>query len=283
MYGPDVDVFLVSFVTGLPAPVTEQVRRPAKFIALMVFASLMVISVMAMPMADAAQASYWSTFLWLFQQWVPGIETAPPVSVTGRVIGFLVNALGWVTLAVLLAQLRFVARFNEHLGPATRQDLNDARMRAFRASFGGVFVNYRRKDSHQPVVVSIARALIDKFGKDKVFVDFRSLPPGEPYPDELRANLARCDVLLAVIHPDWHNDLSKWVRFEIATALRTGKKVIPVLPDGATLPLPEELPNDISAIALRQACRLRQEPSDQYDDLDRLVTAVQQAAGMGRL
>ena len=130
------------------------------------------------------------------------------------------------------------ARFNERLGPATRQDLNDARMRAFLAGFGGVFVNYRRKDAHQPVVV---------------------------------------------IHPNWHNDLSKWVRFEIATALRTGKKVIPVLPDGATLPLPEKLPNDIGAIALRQARWLRQEPSDQYDDLDRLVTAVQQAAGMGRL
>lgn len=279
MYGREVDVFLVFFVTGLPARLTEQVRRPARFIALMAFASLTVISAMAISVADASQASYGATFLWLFQQWLPGVETAPPTSATGRYFGFMVNVLGWVTLGALLAQLRFVAKFNERLGPAVREDLNHARMRAFTARFGGAFVNYRRKDRHQPVVVSVARALIDKFGKDKVFVDFRSLPPGEPYPDELRANLARCEVLVAVIHPDWHNDLSRWVRFEIATALRMGKKVIPVLLDGATLPPAEELPDDISAIAFRQACRLRQEPFDQYDDLDRLIAAVQHAAG----
>lgn len=131
------------------------------------------------------------------------------------------------------------------------------------------------------MAASVHYAFKQHFGADRVFFDINSMRPGARYPDELRNALARSSVLLAVIHRNWVADLQvryggrtpDWVLFEIATALRTGMVVVPVLLDDAQLPAPEELPDEISDLANRHACVLQWWSLD--DDLDRLVRSVE--------
>jgi hypothetical protein len=77
--------------------------------------------------------------------------------------------------------------------------------------------------------------------------------------------LENVDVLLAVIGPRWLDatdkktgkrrldDPNDLVRTEIATALRRGIRVVPVLVGEATLPSAEELPDDLKKLLRRNA------------------------------
>jgi hypothetical protein len=61
-----------------------------------------------------------------------------------------------------------------------------------------IFINYRKGES-QPVVDNLARQLKGHFGQAAVFKDDKDLQGGERWPERLRAELARRDVLLAVV------------------------------------------------------------------------------------
>jgi len=145
----------------------------------------------------------------------------------------------------------------------------------------GVFISYRQRGDYRFMAASVHYAFKQHFGAERVFFDINSMRPGARYPDELRRALARSKVLLAVIHRNWIADLRErrgartpdWVFFEIATALRTGMVVVPVLLDDAQLPTPEELPDEISDLANRHACVLQWWSLD--DDLDRLVRSIE--------
>ncbi|MGH4026302.1 MAG: TIR domain-containing protein [Pseudonocardiaceae bacterium] len=95
---------------------------------------------------------------------------------------------------------------------------------------GKVFVSYRRQGGHALAVVGLAERLAQHIGRDRVFIDTR-LAPGERYPDELKAELAASDVVLAVVHDGWVEAFTverwrDWVQYELSTALREGKTVI---------------------------------------------------------
>jgi hypothetical protein len=65
---------------------------------------------------------------------------------------------------------------------------------------GVVFVNYRVKDN--PLrAAGVHDMLVRRFGGDRVFRDCVSMAAGEHYPTELRKDLERADVLMAVIGP----------------------------------------------------------------------------------
>ena len=63
-------------------------------------------------------------------------------------------------------------------------------------------------------------------------LDERSIEPGETWREELKDAVEECDVLLPLIHADWHKDQDDesgekslnqphdWIRQEIATALK---------------------------------------------------------------
>jgi len=129
-----------------------------------------------------------------------------------------------------------------------------------------IFLSYRADDSSY-AVATVHGALASRFGAGRVFLDRSSMRPGTIYPPAIRAALGRARVLVVLIGRTWlsatdpdgrrpaDNDRD-WVRREIRYALRRPIPVVPVLLDGARLPVPDELPDDIRALGLCQTARL---------------------------
>ncbi|MEU6374257.1 toll/interleukin-1 receptor domain-containing protein [Streptomyces sp. NPDC046909] len=133
----------------------------------------------------------------------------------------------------------------------------------------GVFISYRR-GGHSGVVDDLDAALARHFGRGQVFLDRPSLLPGQRFADALKARVADCDALIAVIHPGWAgarhpsgarrlDDPEDWVRREIEWALAGGKFVVPVLLGGAEMPRGAELPESLRPLVGLNAPRLREE------------------------
>lgn len=73
-------------------------------------------------------------------------------------------------------------------------------------------------------------------------------------------------MLIAIIGPNWLgtqddgprrlDDPDDWVRLEVEAAISRGIRVIPVLVDGARMPVETELPQSLRGLARRQAVTL---------------------------
>jgi hypothetical protein len=99
------------------------------------------------------------------------------------------------------------------------------------------------------------------------------IPRGANFEQVLTAALAGCDVLLALIGPQWTTckrsdgmrrlDVpADWVRNEIATALRRNIPVTPVLFGGARRPSETDLPENLQALTKRQEAEITDERWD---------------------
>lgn len=149
---------------------------------------------------------------------------------------------------------------------------------------GGVFISYRNDDEPE-VVGAIHSELVKRFGRDNVFRSFDSTR-GDRYPAMLLSALEVADALVAVIGPDWLaaadgtrlDRAGDWVRMELATALRAGVPIVPVLLAGATPIAQDDLPVDIRGVADTQALVLRERALDA--DLQGLVRRLEQLAPM---
>jgi MinD-like ATPase involved in chromosome partitioning or flagellar assembly len=155
---------------------------------------------------------------------------------------------------------------------------------------GGIFISYRRRQAKH-----LAGRLYDKlageFGDRQVFMDVDALNAGVNFPDAIKAAIEACDVLLAIIGPDWVteadeagtrrlDDPGDFVRLEVEAALTRGVWVIPVLADEAPMPRPDELPESLAALTRRQAIVVRHETFGQ-NTLE-LVTAIRRALAFRR-
>jgi hypothetical protein len=145
-----------------------------------------------------------------------------------------------------------------------------------------IFINYRRQDEGH--VGRLYDHLTRHFKRDDVFMDVDSIPPGADFVQVLDDAVAACDVFIAVIGPNWltmqddagNRRLDQWndfVRIEIGSALKYNKLVIPVLVGRARMPSPQELPEDIAALARRNAFELSH--NHFAFDTDKLVSAIQ--------
>lgn len=125
-----------------------------------------------------------------------------------------------------------------------------------------IFISYRRSDRASDAS-NLALRLEQEFGAEKVFIDVDNLLPGENFPERLAQELDECDVLVAVIGPNWLSILNErtasvvaksierdYLREEIATALQRRLIVVPLLVDGAELPAEELLPDDLRLLRL---------------------------------
>jgi formylglycine-generating enzyme required for sulfatase activity len=145
-----------------------------------------------------------------------------------------------------------------------------------------VFISYRRDDS-APYAGRVHDRLEHEFGRDLLFMDVDSVPLGVNFIKVLREEVAKCDVLLAVIGPHWINAQDEtgnrrldspndFVRIEIAAALLRDIPVIPILLDGAKIPKSDQLPEDLKELALRNALDVRH--ASFHSDMSKLISGL---------
>lgn len=144
-----------------------------------------------------------------------------------------------------------------------------------------IFISYRRDDT-APHAGRLHDRLKQRFGDERVFMDIDDIEPGAPFPEALRRSVAKADVVLVMIGPNWlaadaagHrriDDEQDFVRFEIAAGLQRKARVIPVLVGGATMPTAAQLPDNLQPLADCQAVELTDRNYDR--DSARLIDAL---------
>jgi WD40 repeat protein len=147
-----------------------------------------------------------------------------------------------------------------------------------------IFVSYRRSDAPAHAGRLYDR-LVERFGRTNVFKDLDSMEPGADFVEAIEETIGRCDALVAVIGRDWlraeHEgvrrleDPEDWVRLEIVNALRRRIRVVPVLVQGALMPAPLDLPEDLQAFARRHACELSETAWNAQ--VDQLIDVLERA------
>jgi glycerophosphoryl diester phosphodiesterase len=131
---------------------------------------------------------------------------------------------------------------------------------------GRVFISYRRQETAWPAR-QLYELLVAELGADRVFKDVDDIEPGDDFVERIQSAVGSCQVLLALIGPQWLtvsdakgrrlDDPEDFVRLEVETALnRDDVRVIPILVDHATMPTPQELPNGLAALTRRQAVKI---------------------------
>ena len=126
-----------------------------------------------------------------------------------------------------------------------------------------LFISYRRDDSAGHAG-RVHDRLEREFGRDLLFMDVDAIPPGANFVKVLGEEVAKCDVLLAIIGPNWLelrdedgnrrvDNPHDFVRIEIAAALQRNIQVIPILLDGAKLPKVAQLPDELRSFPCAMA------------------------------
>jgi formylglycine-generating enzyme required for sulfatase activity len=127
-----------------------------------------------------------------------------------------------------------------------------------------VFISYRRDNSNYQT-----RMIHEAFSRvlpwEHIFMDVDLIAFGADFRKILRSRVDECEVLLALIGPNWLNatdpktkgrrldDPSDFVRIEIGEALVRGIPVVPVLIDGTPMPEVDLLPDDLKELVDQEA------------------------------
>ena len=101
---------------------------------------------------------------------------------------------------------------------------------------------------------------------NRIFMDIDTIEPGEDFVAVIENAVGSCEILIAIIGRNWLSGTgvttgrldnpNDFVRVEIATALRRDIRVIPVLVQRATMPTPQDLPDDLTKLTRRNAVEL---------------------------
>jgi streptogramin lyase len=129
-----------------------------------------------------------------------------------------------------------------------------------------VFVSYRRDDTPD-ATDRLTAELRDRIGAANVFLDIDDIDIGARFAKVVAEWVGRCDVLLAVIGPDWLDavddvgtrrleDPTDYVRLEIEAAFARDIRVVPVLMHGARIPKRDELPDTLAPLVEYNAIEL---------------------------
>ena len=149
-----------------------------------------------------------------------------------------------------------------------------------------VFISYRREDS-AGYTGRLYDSLRARFGDANVFLDVSGIDSGRKFADVIQVAIHSCDVLLAVIGPEWLTCVANGqrridqpgdlVRTEIVSALQSNVRVIPVLVGGAQPPAAAALPAPLQPLAAIDAHDMTDERWA-YDS-ERLIDAIEKLAG----
>jgi hypothetical protein len=145
-----------------------------------------------------------------------------------------------------------------------------------------VFISYRRDDT-----ASAAGRIYDRLcqllSKSNVFFDVATISGGRNFETEIASAIGRSDAALIIIGDKWSGlerstgsnriwEPDDYVRAEVRASLARPILVLPVLVGAAGMPKPEQVPEDIRAITLKNALPLRHETFD--DDAENIFAAV---------
>jgi hypothetical protein len=134
---------------------------------------------------------------------------------------------------------------------------------------GKIFISYRRRQSLAEAQ-HLATILAKEFGARRIFIDVRGIDGFSDWFDTLKQQVEGTAAMISVVGKDWLSALDAkdhppgettkdFVRFEIAEALRRNVPVLPVLLDGAAMPLPGQLPPEMQGLLRRQGMKIRGE------------------------
>ena len=129
-----------------------------------------------------------------------------------------------------------------------------------------IFISYRRADT-RGYAGWLEHCLEETLDPDHVFRDIADLRAGEDFMTAIRRFISQCDAVLCLIGPRWvganggdgqtrleaEDDP---VRIELETALKMGRRVIPVLVDDAQMPDVRNLPGSLAELCRINAFRL---------------------------
>jgi hypothetical protein len=132
-----------------------------------------------------------------------------------------------------------------------------------------VFVCYRRQDA-EDAAGRLHEELVGVYGRERIFMDIDSVPLGVNFVTHTREQIQGCGVVLVMIGRSWNTitdsdgsrrlaDPADHVRIEVATALKHGIPVIPILVQNAPMPRLVDLPEDIRDLAFQNGMKLTPE------------------------
>ena len=145
-----------------------------------------------------------------------------------------------------------------------------------------IFISYRQADNAD-FVYRIRDWLIQRYGREHVFMDFDNLPAFTRFEDYIKTRISESDAVLAIIGPDWlpllqakaADDDRDYVRIELETALSTPTTILaPVQIKGARMPNRRDLPESLRPMCDINAARLDGGKAF-YDDIERLMRDIE--------
>jgi hypothetical protein len=110
-------------------------------------------------------------------------------------------------------------------------------------------------------------------------IDVADLSLGEDWRQAIDRMVSVASIMVVLISPNWQqrfDDAGEFVRFEVGCALSRGIPVIPVLLDGASMPLEDKLPPDLKALTRRQTLTLSDTQFNR--DANKLIRAIKGVA-----
>jgi TIR domain len=159
---------------------------------------------------------------------------------------------------------------------------------------GKIFISYRRA-TNAFAVQAVFERLVSAFGEDRVFLDRRSLEPGEDWLQSLDREVARATAVVMVFSQEWFgtqadgtrriDEPGDMVRRELVAANRYGRAIIPVIVDASGPLYGSQLPKGLEFIGKHQFLTLDPK-SDAFENqlakLGRAIEAAQPGAAWGR-
>ncbi|MEO0503046.1 MAG: toll/interleukin-1 receptor domain-containing protein [Pseudomonadota bacterium] len=151
-----------------------------------------------------------------------------------------------------------------------------------------IFISYRRIDSNW-AAVALRHHINRTFPRVKVFMDLSGIEPGEDFPTAINRSVDQCQVMLAVIGPNWlgasdnHgrrrlDNPNDFVRLEIVRGLERDIRLIPILVDDAPMPKADALPDPLKALAIRNGVSVRHISNER--DFDEICGFLEQYLGV---
>jgi multiple sugar transport system substrate-binding protein len=145
----------------------------------------------------------------------------------------------------------------------------------------GIFISYRHQETAWPAR-QLYNVLVEHFRPEQVFKDVDNIEPGQDFVEQITKAVGSCEVLLALIGPQWLtitdektrqrrlDNPKDYVRLEIETALTRKIRVIPILVDDARMPDFDELPATLADLVYLQAVQI----NPLTFDTNRLISTV---------